>query len=152
MKRTFAELIHELGQELDIELELDHLNVCSIVVDEQYTVQLEQDKYKEYLILGSAVLAISPGKFRENVLATALKANDIYPRPGTLAYRVASNELILFKKMHLEDLTAKQIVDELSLFLDMVETWKKAVDSGNIASLSTATPTKKETPNPFNIK
>ena len=156
MKKRFAELIHDLGEELETQLDTDQLGTCSLVVDEKFTVQLEPDKYTDQVLMGTSLTNVAPGKFRENVLAQALKANGIYPRPGIFAFRAESSELVLFTMLSIEGLDAKKIVDTLALFIDTAETWKQAIDNGNLVSLGiapgskTASNTKQQ--NPFNIK
>ena len=135
MKNVFSRLMYELGEELEVDLEPDVLNSCTISIEEKISLQFELDSRKDQLILACIIAVVPPGKFRENVLLTALKANNIYPRAGVLGFLDTTSELILFHYFPLEDLKGKEISTYLGLFLDEVTLWQSAIESGILTSI-----------------
>src|SRR5580658_4179396 len=99
----FQEILNDLGRVFSLELQIDKHHACSIQVSEHLTVQLQLDSSQESLFLFAKVIEIPPGKFRENVLREALKANALPdPRTGIFGYLAQTNRLALFQRYPLE--------------------------------------------------
>ncbi len=148
--KAFNELIKELEEEIDIPLEIDVKNACTILFDEKIPIQIELDLLKENLFLMSTIAFIPPGKFREKVLLHALKVNSFYPRNGTFGYNESSNELMLFDTLPLDRLLdGKKIANTLAQLFDTSQQWAKAIDTGDLQNLL---PEEKKSSNPYNIK
>jgi hypothetical protein len=150
MQKQFALLMYELGQELDIDLEVDVMNACTILLEEKFRVQFEIDEYKNQLTMACIISVIPPGKFREKILATALKINGVYPRAGAFGYNEMANELILFYNFSLDELTGEKISNHMGIFLDISNQFKNAIDTGDIASIISNF-FKEKSFDPFNI-
>jgi len=124
------DLLEELGKIFDLPLEPDKQKSCSIVIDEKFKVQLELSRMQEKIILGAYLGVVPPGRFRENLLAHALKANAIYPRVGTLGYSPYHNQLALFDFLPLEGLNGEKLADQLALFIAKGNEWLEALKTG----------------------
>ena len=151
MKSNFSQLLQELSDELDTPLEPDVMNACTILFEDILPVQLELNEQNRSITLAAIVTEIPPGKFRETVLSAGLKANNLFPRTGSFAYRDTTNELILFQDIPLEDLDGKKIYDYLCIFVDTAMTWRKSIDTGSITSLIPKSKKGKDF-DPFQIK
>lgn len=131
MISPFEELLHELGQVFDLELHVDKQNACSIRVHNRITVQLQLDTSQESLWIFTKVAETPPGKFREEVLKEALKANAFPdPRPGIFAYIFSENQLVQFQKYPLAILNGERLSGILGAFLAFADNWQDAIQRG----------------------
>jgi hypothetical protein len=131
-------LLEDLGKILKIpDLHPDENNTCLLRFDNGVQVQLELDKVGSSLIIGSDLGVIPAGRYRENVLGEALKANGLPPpRYGIFAYSKKSDKLVLFQKMPLDDITADKIASFLPNFIDKAIIWKEAIAKGDVPAVS----------------
>lgn len=133
MTDRFAALLEELGKVFELSLSPDKLGACSISIP-PLTVQLELDPTADNLFLFAKIIPLPPGKFRENVLQEALKANGGKdPRPAILGYIAASNDLAIHQIYPLRILTGDILSGILGAFLEMGENWFNALENGHTA-------------------
>ena len=144
----FPELLLELSDQLETDLYLDKLGCCTLVMNDTLEVQLEPDRNEKHLIIASFLCEIPPGKFRENTLKDALKANYPYPPEGTLAYSEQNNQLVLFATLPIDSIDGAKLAAFLGGFVEKAEKWKKGVETGQTTSLL---PSAKKTTNPFGL-
>lgn len=136
MTDRFAELLHELGKHLHLPLHVDKHSACSIQTAENLLIQLELDISQENLFIFSKIVEIPPGKFRENVLSHALKANALSdPRAGIFGYLDRSNQLILFQRYPLAILSGERLAGLIGSFLELGNAWRSATENGRLAPL-----------------
>ena len=133
MQTGFEEIIENLGKELDIPLQTDNNNSCVIFVEEKISVQIDENKSK--ILLATFVAALPPGKFRENVLKVALKANGIQKSIGVFAFHEKTTNLAMYSYIDKHDLTASILKDYLLAFVETSINWQEAIDNGNISLL-----------------
>lgn len=133
----FEELLKELSPELNLPLHPDRRGACKLKIDGVLEIQLECDAHQENLLIASFICDIPPGKFRENILKDALRANAPFPSNGTLAYSERNNKLTLFSFLRMETLTGKKLVEFLAVFLDKANNWRIGVETGHTAHLIT---------------
>ena len=126
----FHLLMDDLGNLLDTTLIPDKLGACVLNFDDEISVQIEPDAAGHNLILAANIGEIPAGKFRENLLATGLKYNAIYPRIGTFAYLARKNLLVFFHTLKLEGLQADLIAATLPPFMNLAKLWKQDVAKG----------------------
>ena len=131
----FALLLEELSQELETDLYPDQNGTCSLLFDDQFSIQLEMKARPDHLLIASFVSDLSPGAFRENVLKDALKANSPAPVVGTFSFCERKNQLVLFTFLPFASLKGKELAAFLSLFLSKVKEWRAHIASGNTSSL-----------------
>ncbi len=132
---NFAELLKDLGSHINVGLHVDRHGVCRIVVDQKFFVQIEHDPLKGRVLLVSMITEIGPGKFRENVLKEALKANGVFPRTGILAYVEKNNNLSLHDYYSLVEFKIEKFAEYLTSFIEKVNFWKTQVESGTVPSV-----------------
>lgn len=124
-------LLDALGQVFHLNLRIDKEGACSILFASELIIQLQLDASQEKLFLFSKLIEVPPGKFRENVLREALKTNALAdPLPGYLAYLNATNHLVLFQSYPLSILNGDRLAAFFSGFLEMAESWRKAIQEG----------------------
>lgn len=149
MINQFEELLQALGKIFHLSLHVDYHNACSIRIREDLVIQLQLDTSQENLWFFSKLIEVPPGKFRENVFKEALKANgQPDPRAGLFGYLPQSNHLVLFQKYPLAILNGERLAGLLGAFLEMGESWRKAISSG----LSAPPPIRSTSHNPFGLK
>ncbi|MCI5052592.1 MAG: CesT family type III secretion system chaperone [Simkaniaceae bacterium] len=129
---TFNELMFELGEELDLDIEPDPKGGVLLIIEERYNLQIEPDNYTdEYIVLGSRLLDLPPGKYRENVLKDCLKTNSqIFPRQGILGYLDSESQLCIHRFVPLLDLTPQKLADITLEFVALLKQWVDALDVG----------------------
>lgn len=128
---NFKDLLYELSQILGQDLKADLNQVCPLVIDETYHVQLEMDISGDSILMGCYMCELPPGKFRENILKDALKAGfDTKKEKSILGYCEQINQLALFEYVPNYDLNGQRLYEALCIFVDRVKDWKSAIDSG----------------------
>jgi hypothetical protein len=143
-------IIEILADELDTELNLDAGNLCNIMINDQIAVQLELDKTGENVMLGCMILEISPGKFRENVLKAALKANYVKEKGiGNFSYIPKSATLCLFEFLPLDYLTEESTFKFFTDFCNKALNWHENLQAGRIPTISSGG---SPSSNPFGIR
>lgn len=147
----FDELIKYLSEELHIELIPDNKNTVSILVDSHLTVQIEVDDYKKEFLFVAFITEIAPGRFREDVLTSALLANDFPIRIGTFSYYKEESQLTFHKFISTETLK-EEILNSLTEIIYIAEKWKKALESGSSAPDDLPTKRKSSSLKPFGLK
>ncbi len=135
MTDPFEALLQELGAELGITLHPDRKGACKLKINETFHVQLESDGHQENLLVAAFVCDVPPGKYRENILRDALKANWPFPQNGTLAYSDRNNKLVLFSYFRIANVNGKKLAEFLTVFLDKANNWRIGVETGHTAHL-----------------
>jgi len=129
----FEEFLKNLGQVINVPLHPDKHRACLLNINNVLRVQLEFDEKKDRILIAAFVSDVSAGKFRENILKEALKANTLYPRVGTLAYSERNNQLALFEYGYFPYLIPEKMADLLSQFIQRADAWRTAIQSGQPA-------------------
>ncbi len=131
----FEELLNELGAELETTLHPDKKGACKLKINETFHIQIECDAHQENLLVATFICDIPPGKYRENILKDALKANGAFPTNGTLAYSDRNNKLVLFSYFRMASLTGKKLAEFLAAFVDKANNWRIGVETGHTSHL-----------------
>lgn len=143
----FEELLHELSPIFELELRVDRQNACSIQIHPHLIIQLQLDTSQENLWIFTKIAETPPGKFRENILKEALKANALPdPRPGILGFVFSANQLAQFQRYPLHILNGERLSGIIGAFLEMSQAWQEAIKSGQSA------PMEMRQQNPFGLK
>jgi hypothetical protein len=131
----FGSLMEDLGKLIRIRLIPDSHNACLIKYPGGLFLQIELDQSQERINMGAEIGSLAPGRYRENVMREALKANGLPPpKVGIFAFSAKKEVLILFDYMELNDLTAPKIADFLEQFLQKANFWKDAIKRGDVPS------------------
>ena len=127
----FEQLIESLSKSLGFALQVEKGSICRLIVQGSLKVQLEYEPSLERFLIASFPCELPPGKFREDVLKEALKVNSSLDRKGVLAYSVKNNSLAYF--LYVSDkLDHNAIFETLLQFIETAETWKSAIESGQL--------------------
>jgi hypothetical protein len=128
---SFIDLMSSLGELLDTELIPDLNQVVSIMIDEKLMVNIELSKNSEKILLGTFIVELPPGRFREDVLKFALLANHASDvNIGILSYVANHNCLALLQEIETHGIKVQTLYEELSSFVDRAEGWQNAINSG----------------------
>lgn len=129
---AFSQIIQELGQTLQIELHPDKFNTVSLQI-QSIVVQLELSLDQESLFLFCKIGEIPPGKFLENVLIAALKANGLPdPRPGIFGFIAKTNQLSLHQSYSMKLLNGTTLASFLASFTELADAWFQSLTKGII--------------------
>lgn len=129
---TLIALLHQLSENLNLQpeeaLHPDRNERCRIKINGSLTVQLELDKSS--LIFSSHLGSISSGKYREELLLSALKENSLYPPSGILCYIPRNNELALFRTLPVGSYDAAELTALFEAFSQKALLWHDAINRG----------------------
>ena len=131
MNDPFEEIIQELGFALGITLHVDKNRACQLRVHHKLSVQIQLDTTGERILIGCMVIELPPGRFCENVLAEALKANNLPdPRTGIFGFLKQKNTLTLHQFYRMGSIDGKQLALFAANFIDYAELWQQAIENG----------------------
>ncbi len=128
-----AEILKHLSDDLKMQFQEDPTGSYSYQIDETITVQIELAKNEEDVVLGSFFAELPPGKFRENVLGNALKANYILNEPSFFAFSEQNHKLLLYQFLPLKNLNSQKLQEDLTLFSNKALLWQEAIKN-NLAA------------------
>lgn len=149
MMDIFAQLLSDLGLLLDTPLSPDKRGACRLNIEDTLHVQLEPDANREKLLLWCFLAEIPPGKFRENILRDALKAN-VDTTAGTLGFSDRNNQMLLFSHLNFSSLHAKELFEFLHIFITKARAWQQAIATGQTIDLLPEP--KQKSLSPFDLK
>ena len=137
----FEALLKDLSPLVGTALHIDKTGGCKLSVNHSLHVNLQCDPKDRRLLMASFIGEIPPGKFRENLLKDALRANEASPFHEVLGYSERNNQLALFSYTSFEYLSADKLYQQLKQFVAKANEWKVAIETGNTSHL--LIPTKK---------
>ncbi len=116
-------------------LQADKNNSCLIKMNTGISVQMELNRYGQ-LLIGSPVAVLPGGRFQDDVLKEAMKANGFYPPfSGIFGFRPSSNTLYLFLLLEPHRLNQDKINQLLVPFTTKAKKWAEALERGEIPYL-----------------
>lgn len=134
MTDQFEQILQELGPFFNLQLRSDRHAACTVRIHEALKVQIQLDLTQENLLLFCEIAEVPPGKFREKVLLEALKVNGLPdPRVGILCYVARNDFLSLYQTYPVSLLSGEVVIGLLGPFLEMAESWRKAIENGQTA-------------------
>ncbi len=143
----FQELLWDLGKEINVPLHIDKNNACKIMIAERLPIQLEMMNHDQLLVV-TWIVELPPGRFREDVLKDALKANSHYQSTGHFAYIEKNNMLALYDLLDTNRITGESLATFLECFYQEAESWQAAITNGTTAPAHHTNPPLTP-PNPF---
>lgn len=130
----FQELIAELGRALDLPLFVDTHQACTLEIADNIRIQMQLDPNQAHLFMACFAIEIPPGRFRENVLKEALKANfSPDPKPAVLGYTLQNNHLTLHQSIPIDILNGERLAGFFQSFLKEAQNWIRAIEQGKSA-------------------
>lgn len=131
MTSAFNYLLEELSKIFQMPLHTDHLGACSILFPHDLTIQMQLDSSETNLYLFAKLAPLPPGRFREEVLKEALKANSFPdPIPAIFGYIDPTNQLAIHQSYPLEILNGEKLATLFTAFLTTATAWREAVLKG----------------------
>jgi hypothetical protein len=128
----FPLLINDLGEIVNVPLQVDSHGVCLLVVNNQLHVQLQEKKESNQLLVGSFVSEVPPGNFRETIFKGALKENNDLSRLSVFGYSQKKNQLFLFAYLLFVGLDGDSLAVFLEKFLEKAFSWKMGIETGQL--------------------
>ena len=129
----FGALIEELSTALKIKLAPDSHSACRIRFKDKLEVYMEADVSGEMLQMVIDIGKPGDGKFRENLLKEALRANGLpFPRSGTFCYGQKADSLLLYDVLPMEDLNGTRLADVIGQLSDKARVWRDSIAHGEI--------------------
>lgn len=127
-------ILGELGALLNIpDLKPDEYHTCLIKLASGTTLQIEQSKDGQTLLIGSELGVVPPGRYRIDLFKEAMKANaQPLPRYGTFGWSKKTDNLVFFRRIPLKELTGEKLHAMIPPFVEIVKKWKEAIDHGDI--------------------
>lgn len=134
----FESLLDELSKALNIpDLHPDQNKACLIKFKTNLRVQVEMDSGQENVLIASTLGTLQDGRYKENILREALKANGLPgPLHGILAYSTKTGHLILFEYLPTKELTGDKIADAIAPFSEKALRWKNAIENNEVPSIA----------------
>lgn len=127
----YEKIIDDLGHQLHFPLQLEKGGAVVILVEEVMPIQIELEPEGRYLVIAATITDLSPGPLREKILKNALKANaSPHPRYGTFAYSKQANQLVLFDRLRIEELTGDLLFHYLEPFAEKGWAWADGIHRG----------------------
>ncbi|HRW58046.1 MAG TPA: CesT family type III secretion system chaperone [Chlamydiales bacterium] len=151
MQSLFSEFIEELSEAIDFPLHLDPLNTCTLSIDNDFTIHIEEGEENHLVFIGSFISEISPGKYRDKVFRECLKENSHLDATSIFAFNSLNSSLCLFTTLDTNRLDMEACTIKISEFIEKVSLWKKAIETNDIASIHSNFK-EKTYDNPFGIK
>ncbi|MCK4935179.1 MAG: CesT family type III secretion system chaperone [Simkaniaceae bacterium] len=148
--QRFEEILWDLGELIGEPLHIDENRVCKLLIDETLPIQLEMDMNQEMLMVGSFIVEIPAGKFRENVLKEGLKANNTRQYgEGILSYVERNNSLVMFDYLYAKSITGESLITYLKSFIINAKSWRNAIETGTTLPTEGRTNASNNLPPPF---
>lgn len=134
-------LLKELGDTLHIlNLQPDENNTCLLKIQGKIEVQIESDKDSDYLLIGTDFGETSPGRFTEELMEAALKANNLPPPlHGIFGYSQKNGHFIMFDRLWTKELNGEKLAKFLDAFAQKAIIWKEAIQHDQIPVIDTLT-------------
>ncbi len=139
----FDEVLKQLSELMHVSppLHSDEKSSCLIEMPGKIPIYLEMDRQQQHLVIGCNLGELPAGPYRNNLLKEALKANATLPRhTGTLAYSTKNNNLVVFDRLDLEEVSGQAVFNTLQKILPKAHQWRDAIRRGEVPQIITAAP------------
>ncbi|MEM1282351.1 MAG: CesT family type III secretion system chaperone [Chlamydiota bacterium] len=134
-------LLDELGKALDIpNLAPDDNETCLLRIQGNIHIQIELDKDERYLLVVTDFGEIPLGRYRQDLMETALKMNNLPPPlHGVFAYSNKAGHFCMFEKLWFEGLNGELLAETIEKFREKATIWKEAIEHNEIPVISEIT-------------
>ena len=129
---SFDALLEETGKELKTSLKPDRHRSCEISCPNKIHVHMQPHPHDESLLLIACTIAeLPPGKYGENIMQAALRANHVTPPyRGIFAFSKKKNSLVLCDTLSMATLTGSSFAEIIGLLSEKAQRWREAINSG----------------------
>lgn len=138
--KDFDRFLSKLGEAIDVDLHIDSFDGCKIAFQEGPSVQLElsMDGYSIFMV--SELGELDGGRYREDLMKEALKANGLPERgPGVLAFNESNNQLMLYEQFPSDPIDPADVANKLAQFRDKAKTWSEDLEAGRVPMVHSGT-------------
>ena len=142
MMDRLDQLFHDVGEEFDVPLKPDHYGAGKLRIGSDLFIQIEYNKSKDWITVLSFIGELPPGKFRENLLKTALQVNHQQPQDLRMGYSEKNNQLALFYNFPMETASKEILVKAITDVVGKVRAWREGIATGNLSGFLNALPQK----------
>lgn len=138
---AFEALMEELGKALEIpNFTPDEKETCLLRIEGNVDIQLEPDQDERFLLMATDFGEIPLGRYRLDLLETALKMNALPPPlNGIFSYSTKADHFVLFDKIPLKDLSGENLADHIAKFNEKAKIWKEAIENSEVPVISEVT-------------
>lgn len=137
--RSFEKLIQEIGEIVNLPLHAQEGRFCTLQINHTMRLHIEDNEATQELLIIYFITEIPAGKFRENILKEAMKANSYFPRVGTFGYLEKNNTLTFYTNID-NTLSADKVSLILEKCVDVGMHWFQAIQNSQIPNLSQENP------------
>ncbi len=129
----YESILQEVGTALGVALAPDRYDSCQVRLDDGLKLQLEIYKRTNQFLICFHLGGPPPGRYRENLLREALKANGLpSPKNGILGYSEKSELFYLFELLPQERLDGKKVMERILAMREKALTWTTAIANGDV--------------------
>lgn len=133
--QTLDTLLHQIGGIINIPLHAQEGRKCLLEVDRTMRIHLEEDFVKQKILILCLLCDIGAGKFRENILREALKANSYLSRSFDFGYLEKTNELAFHTYVDTR-IAAESMALYLEKCIVVGKNWISAIQNSQLPNLS----------------
>lgn len=114
----------------------DSNNSCLIKMEIGISIQIELSRYGLVLI-GCRIAALPMNRYRENLINTALKFNELTPpSTGIFGFSQKTQNLILFMQLDPNTLSDARIRSVMPPFIEKAKQWVDAIAKGETPTIA----------------
>ncbi len=135
----FESILKDFEPFFKCRLQADQNESCLVRMGHGISLQMELNRYG-FLLIGCRIGELPRGRFQDDVIKEALKANEFYP-PFTGIFGISrkSNNLFLYLLVDPLKLDQDKISNLLNPFIAKAKLWSDSINQGNIPALGAAT-------------
>ncbi|NNM44210.1 MAG: hypothetical protein HKM07_07700 [Chlamydiae bacterium] len=133
--RSFEKLLQEIGSIINIPMHAEEGRICLLEINHNLRIQIEDDLVKQKIVVVCFIAEIAAGKFRENILKEALKANFFSSRIGNFAYLEKNNSLSFYTYVE-NTISAEEISLVLERCITVGNNWYEAIRNSQIPNIT----------------
>ena len=134
MADTLENILQAFAPFFQCPLPVDNNGACLIKMASGLRVQMELNRYEQFLI--GCRLGQPTGAYKQQLFLKALEWHSFFP-PGSGVFGLSSSsqQLIFFLLKDPAEIQPDRIVDWLSPFLETAKIWKEAVDEARLPNI-----------------
>jgi len=132
----FEQLLKDLGIAMNLDLKPDAHGSCLLDFFNGINIQIDMAEDGERILIGSQVVQLNPGNFREIVFKEALKHNSVNKiLVGIFAYSSKNDTLILFQYLYFKNINGQELFNYLQEFATLITLWREGLNRGQVPQI-----------------
>jgi len=126
----FQDLITDVSKDLGVPLKIDQNGCVCILFEDILKINIEPDREEKNLIIFTPICELPPGKYKENILLSALKDNNKFPYFGIFGYSTKSSLLTFHNRLPIEGMKSELLISYINTFVKISLALKTAIERG----------------------